>query len=165
MDSAEIRRLYEQYAAALHRRAFAILKNEQSAYEVLQDVFVSVIQHADSFRQESSPYTWLYRITTNACLNHLKKHSRMTLIDPVADAHWGEMPDTKPTDLARLDQERFLKKLDDECRKIFIYRFHDGMGQEEIAGILKITRKTVYLKLEKIQEKLKRFLQLDSYIR
>ena len=116
MDRAEIQGLYEKYGAALYRRAVSIVKNDQSALEILQDVFVAVIKSADSFRGEASPYTWLYGA-------------------------------------------RRLQRLDDLSQKIFVYRYWDEMNQEEIAEILGITRKTVYLRLEKIEERLRKFLK------
>ena len=133
MDRAEIQGLYEKYGAALYRRAVSIVKNDQSALEILQDVFVAVIKSADSFRGEASPYTWLYRITTNLCLNYLKKNKREVVeYDDVGAALRGRPEMGNHTGLPLPDVQKFVKRLDDLSQKIFVYRYFDEMGQEEI---------------------------------
>lgn len=160
MEKSEIQGLYEKYGAALYRRAASIVKNDQAAAEILQDVFVAVIKNADSFRGEASPYTWLYRITTNLCLNYLKKNKREVLeFNDVGAALCGRPEMGNHTGLPLQDIQKFTKRLDDLSRNIFVYRYLDEMNQEEIADILGISRKTVYLRLEKIEERLRKFFK------
>src|SRR5262245_11971994 len=64
----DIRALYEKYGSWIFNRARSLLKDEQAAYEAMQDVFVKVLESGADFRGDSSPWTWLYRITTNHCL-------------------------------------------------------------------------------------------------
>lgn len=158
MEKSEIQDLYEKYGAALYRRAVSIVKNDQSASEILQDVFVAVIKNADSFRGEASPYTWLYRITTNLCLNYLKKNKREVLDMDVGAGQ--ALPAVGAQQVAPLqDIQKFVKRLDDLSQKIFVHRYFDEMNQEEIAALLGISRKTVYLRLEKIEERLRKFFK------
>ena len=56
------------------------------------------------------------------------------------------------------DWEKFVAKLDDTSRRVLHYRYVDDLGQEEIASLMNITRKTVYNYLEKIQSRYKKFL-------
>ena len=70
-DAIDVAALYRRYGAMIHRR---ILKfhSRSEAEEVLHEVFLRLIENIDSFRGESSPATWLYRLATNHCLNRLR---------------------------------------------------------------------------------------------
>lgn len=73
MDREDVRTLYEQHAGSVFNRARRLLKDEESAWEAVQEVFVKVIKTGKDFRGESSVWTWLYRITTNHCLNLIRR--------------------------------------------------------------------------------------------
>lgn len=153
MEKLQIESLYNQYGASLYRRARHLLRNDQEASDILQDVFVAVVKYGDSFRQESSPYTWLYRITTNLCLNRIQKNKKFDLMatEKLPMGAQVDQPYTK-------DWDKFVGKLDVKTRQVLVHRYHDDMGQEEIAELMGITRKTVYNYLEKIEARYKKFL-------
>ena len=64
--------LYEQFGPMVLRRCRALLKDEEKALDAMQDVFVKVLEVGSAFRGESSPWTWLYRITTTRALDLLR---------------------------------------------------------------------------------------------
>mgnify|MGYP001796784050 CR=1 FL=1 len=72
MDAPAIEALYRQYGPLVLGRAVRLLGNQQAADDALQEVFVRVVRGYDAFRKDASPVTWLYRITTNYCLNVLR---------------------------------------------------------------------------------------------
>ncbi len=68
--------IYEQYKDMVYNVSLSYLQNAQDAEEVTQDVFVKVYQKLSSFSKRSSLKTWIYRITTNACLDFIKAKNR-----------------------------------------------------------------------------------------
>ncbi len=68
--------LYNQYKNLVYNLALQYVQNIEDAEEITQDVFVSVYEKLDSFRQESKHSTWLYRITINKSLDFLKAKKR-----------------------------------------------------------------------------------------
>ena len=72
IDRGELEALYRSYGALVKRRARGILGDEQEAQDAMQEVFVRVIAAMGEFRGQSQPSTWLYRITTNLCLNRIR---------------------------------------------------------------------------------------------
>lgn len=60
----------------VYNLALNYVQNNEDAQEITQDVFVSVHQSLDKFRNESSITTWIYRITINRCLDHIKARKR-----------------------------------------------------------------------------------------
>lgn len=60
----------------VYNLALNYVQNHEDAQEITQDAFVAVYQSLDKFRQEASPTTWIYRITINRCLDHIKSRKR-----------------------------------------------------------------------------------------
>ena len=75
MRREEISQLFEKYGPLVYRRALSILKNPEQAQEATQEVFIKAFQAAEGFDGRSKVTTWLYRITTNHCLNQLRYES------------------------------------------------------------------------------------------
>ena len=72
---AEIRALYDQYGPVLFHRCRSILRNDEDANDAVQETFARVIRNWSTFRSESSPLTWMYRISTNYCLNQVRNRT------------------------------------------------------------------------------------------
>ena len=68
--------LYEQHKDMVYNLALNYVQNHEDAQEIAQDAFVAVYQSLDKFRHDASPATWIYRITINRCLDHIKARKR-----------------------------------------------------------------------------------------
>jgi len=133
---------YKLYAPLVYRRGLQILRSEAEAREVLQDVFLSLVENPSQFRGASSPTTWLYSATTHRCLNLLRNRRTQTRLleqhgefQPIA----GEPcpPDTF------LVLASALSELPDEVAAAAVYFHLDGMSYEEIAELLACSRRKV----------------------
>ncbi|MBM2841448.1 MAG: polymerase subunit sigma-24 [Bacteroidetes bacterium] len=130
--------------------AFGFVRDHDRAEEITQEVFVKVYTSLSSFRGESEFSTWLYRITTNLALNHLKRHKlneeRSVIIADATDVHI----------------ERVLHELPTLQRAVVILRHIDGLSTKQVSGILKCSEGTVkthlFRGLKKMRSKLA-FLQ------
>ena len=71
-NEPELALIYQRYAPIVFRRARQILGNEVDAGEVVQDVFLSLLERPEQYGGRSSITTFLYRMTTNACLARLR---------------------------------------------------------------------------------------------
>lgn len=67
-------RLYQDYYRMVFQLCLGFLKgNTEQAKDLSQEAFIQVWNNLGKFREDSSPKTWIYRITVNTCLNFLKK--------------------------------------------------------------------------------------------
>src|SRR4030088_1541658 len=90
-DRAAFEELVRHYDQAVLRLALHLTGNEPEAQDVYQDAFLKAYKNIGSFRFECSFYTWIYRIVTNLCLDHLRKKTVRKEDAPVAkDASGGE---------------------------------------------------------------------------
>jgi RNA polymerase sigma-70 factor (ECF subfamily) len=130
------------------RRARTILADEQAAKDALQEVFMRVLGKGAEFRQESSPVTWLYRITTNLCLNRLRDSGRRAQLlreqEPPRHAAPPGIDDL-------LTVRRLLERIPEELREVAIYYHVDQMNQDEIAALIGTSRRLVGYRLEQFK--------------
>src|SRR3954454_2212716 len=98
INRAEIEELYRRYGALVRRRARSILSDEHEAQDAMQEVFVRVIAAMAEFRGQSQPSTWLYRITTNLCLNRIRDNRRRRdrLAEAAQDGNERMVPAAQP---------------------------------------------------------------------
>lgn len=158
MDKEQVQKLYEQYGSWIFNRAKGFLKNEEAAWEAVQDVFLKVLEVGDKFRGESSPWTWLYRITTNHCLNLIRSRKAWHKVEDNLTRQQLALSLEAGASQASvlIDRQSFVKLLqgeDEMTQKILLAYFMDELTQEEIGTLLHISRKTVYKRLKKFLEK------------
>ena len=77
-DHAAFRDLVRHYDAGLRGLAYRLLGDAGRMDDVLQEAYVKAYRGLKSFRGDSSVRTWLYRITYNACLDDLRRRSKVT---------------------------------------------------------------------------------------
>ncbi len=91
--------LFERHSPRIYRQAMYLLGNEAEAEEIMQEVFLTLYEKAQTFRGDSAVSTWLYRLTTNAAISRLRRRTRRqeVLIDDylpqfIEDGHHRERP-------------------------------------------------------------------------
>jgi RNA polymerase sigma-70 factor (ECF subfamily) len=72
-DQDAFEQLVRAYDQSVLRLAMNLLKSPEDARDVYQEAFLRVYRKLPSFRFDCSFHTWLYRIVTNLCLDHLRK--------------------------------------------------------------------------------------------
>lgn len=147
----EIEGLYRKYGPMVLRRAERILGDREAARDVLQEVFVSAIKSHAAFRAAASPSTWLYTITTNACLQQLRDtRSRASKLE-VEGAHLTNDQSPASSDAMTLLRQA-LRLLPTELAQVAVHYYVDQMSHDEIAALLNVSRRTVGNRLEAFQK-------------
>src|SRR5215475_8296702 len=72
-DQDAFEQLVRTYDQSVLRLAMNLLRSPEDARDVYQEAFLRVYRNLNSFRFDCSFHTWLYRIVTNICLDHLRK--------------------------------------------------------------------------------------------
>jgi len=135
------RQLVKTYQQRLYWHIRKIVVSHDDADDLMQNVFIKVWKNIDSFREDSSLFTWLFRIATNESLSFLQQKKRRNIfsIDGISeylvetyesDAHFEGEELQKRLQLAVL-------KLPEKQRLVFNMKYYDEMKYEEIAEILK----------------------------
>jgi len=136
----ELAQLYSRFAPVIFRRARVMLGRDADAWDLVQEVFEKMMRNADGFRGEARPMTWVYRITTNLCLNHLRARvHREPALTVVSDEPALDEAASEARDLLRV----WLTHLTDREQEVATLLWVDGLTQEEVADVLGLSRKTI----------------------
>lgn len=155
LHRADIEALYRKYGALVRRRARSILGDETEAQDAMQEVFVRVTASMTEFRGASQASTWLYRITTNLCLNRLRdgRRRRTRLAEAARAAEGAPAPSPSASGPeARATMQRLLAQVPEELAQVAVYYYVDEMDQAEIAEVLGVSRRTIGYRLERFRE-------------
>jgi RNA polymerase sigma factor (sigma-70 family) len=134
-DEAAFEEIIKQYSRRIYELCYRILRDEEEARDMAQEVFVRVYEKRQKFGGRSALYTWIYRIATNMCLTRLKKLRIKTVpleaVEGVLEA--GEVQsEPADCDLERAVRDA-MKALPPKQRAVFSMRFFDKMSFKEIA--------------------------------
>ncbi len=141
--------LYKAHCRRVYSVCLRMIKNPAEAEDLTQQAFLQVFRKISTFRGESGFSTWLYRVTMNLVLMHLrrKKPTEVLVEDLERHRSYGEGPrehgssDTSMLGaIERFNLMRAIRKLPSGYKQIFL--MHDVIGYEhsEIAGLLGCSR-------------------------
>src|SRR5213594_4170268 len=170
-NTAAFEELVRQYDRAVLRLAVHLTGSQEDGQDMYQEVFLRAYVNLARFRFECSFYTWIYRIVTNLCLDHLrKKHSRgrdlTTAMSPDGEeeAVLDRMPDHRPAFSPERSLQgrelresivRALRQLSPRERMVFELKHYHGMRLRTVAGILNTTEGTIKNTLFRATHKLR----------
>ncbi len=160
-------RLYDQ---SVLRLALNLLRSEEDARDAYQEAFLKAYRNLGSFRFECSFYTWLYRIVTNICLDHLRKRTirreespvietwngARDLFDAVEDGRAEAHPERNllRRELARRIEDA-LSRLAPRERLVFELKHYQGLRLRVIGEMLDTTEETAKNCLYRATQKLR----------
>jgi RNA polymerase sigma-70 factor (ECF subfamily) len=150
-DQDAFERLVRAYDQSAIRIAMNLLRSPEEARDVYQEAFLKVYRHLHQFRFDCSFHTWLYRIVTNICLDHLRRRKVRREEPTVVDTPEGTIdriaetpeaaPGSNPERQAWNRQigsriEQALAELTPRERTVFELRHYEGLRLRAIGEIL-----------------------------
>jgi len=150
----EVERLYVEFGGLVYRRCLRMLRDEEAAYDAVQEVFLRLLSPSAQVGALRVPAAYLYRMATNVCLNLLRRdRGRAVLTLEAAE----DLPDGRDDGMtASLLLDILSAGLGRGVREVAYLRYADGMGLDEIAGLLGLSRSTVRKRLDKLKERARR---------
>jgi RNA polymerase sigma factor (sigma-70 family) len=132
--------IVRKYQEKLYWHIRKLLIDHSDTDDTLQNTFIKVWTGLDNFREDSSLYTWLYRIATNEALSFLNNKKRRFLL-PLVDVEKHLSNSLKNDeyfngDELQLKLQKALLTLPEKQRVVFNLKYFDEMKYEEMAEIL-----------------------------
>jgi len=155
---------FEALVGRLQGRVYGVARRivgqSQDAEDVVQQTFLSVIEHLDTFRGDSAVATWVLRIATNFALKVLRKRRGLPTVPldgaesfanvphPDYIAKWRETPD-QLLERAELREQldSAIGELDEKHRVVFVLRDIEGLSTRETAEAVGISEANVKVRL------------------
>ncbi|URQ67569.1 sigma-70 family RNA polymerase sigma factor [SAR86 cluster bacterium] len=135
-----------KYQSRLISTAFKFVKDQQIAEDLVQDSFIKSFKSISSFREDSTFYTWIYRITVNTSKNYLvskKRKDELLQSDISIEENYGIEPidNDTPEDLFHASQLHkiiieSLNGLGENTKTALTLREFDGLSYEQIAEVV-----------------------------
>ncbi|HOK25178.1 MAG TPA: RNA polymerase sigma-70 factor [Bacteroidales bacterium] len=162
-DIKEFETLFRSSYISLVKYAGTLVKDRDTAEEIVQDLFVKIWNERKNLNIKSSLTGYLFRSVHNRCLHHLQhlkvveKHAERIYETNtgIADEADGEI------NLKELEDKiaRVLEKLPERCCKIFCMNRFEGLKYKEIAEKLSISVKTVEACMGKALKELRKIIE------
>ena len=171
-DKDAFRPIVERYQNRLYAMVVGMVRDEAEARDLVQNAFIKSYQSLDTFRLDSSFYTWIYRIAMNLAIDSCRKRRRRKTgsFDEAVAARDddGEMLELHHTDgpaeaLQRkeLRQRIFaaMEELTEEQREVLLLREVEGLSYAEISESMGIPEGTVMSRLFYARKKMQGLLR------
>ena len=152
MDTQNIAALYERYAPAIYAHCRRLLGSAAAGRDALQESFVRVLQHHRVLGPGDQALRYLYRTSTNVCINLLRQRSVRERAAPLIAAQIAAVQNSQPIPGDREFVWLLLDQCDETAVAVALMHLVDGMTQVEVAATLGITRRTVYNRIRRIEQ-------------
>jgi RNA polymerase sigma-70 factor, ECF subfamily len=169
-DQYAFEELVQAYDQSVLRLALNLLRSPEDASDVYQEAFLRVYRNLHTFRFDCSFHTWLYRIVTNLCLDHLRKRKVRREESSVIETSEGPVDrmDVVPEERADNDPQRklmsqqlgsrieeVLGELTQRERLVFELRHYQGLRLRAIGEMLGTTEEAAKNCLFRATQKLR----------
>ncbi|MGH7740194.1 MAG: RNA polymerase sigma factor [bacterium] len=167
--------LVQRYQRKVRGYCQSMLGDPVQADDAAQDAFFKAYQSLAKFRGDSAFSTWLYRITTNHCLDLLRKRKRRPSVswDALMEKESGFLQRLASTEadagtsLENRDlAQKILSTLPDDYRTLLTLREAEGLSYEELAKVLSCSVDAVKSRLSRarkaMQERVRHFQALPG---
>jgi len=152
--------LYRRYGPALMRKCERMLGNAHDAEDVVQSLFVDLLRKG----RRDVELAYLYRAATSRCLNLLRDAGRRRALlarqgeEVLAPARERLVDRVVSADLLA----RLAERLDRRSLEILVLHHQDGLSQEEVAALLRVSRRTVGKRLTKARRIVEQLTDADA---
>jgi RNA polymerase sigma factor (sigma-70 family) len=163
--------LVRRYQERIYATIYHMTSNHEDANDLAQDTFIKAYRALQSFKGDSSFFTWVYRIAVNKTINFLKQRKKRTQMslndldfnaehDPDLVALVSEKNPRRDLNLAELQQKlnEAMQKLSDVHRLVVTLHDVQGLAHDEISKILDCNTGTVRSRLFYARQQLQAYL-------
>jgi RNA polymerase sigma-70 factor (ECF subfamily) len=171
-ENKAFERLMKKYYKSVYFLVFKMVRNSEDAEDLTQESFAKAFNSINSFDPKYAFSTWLFKIATNNCIDHIRRQKMQTLsINQPTQGEDGSSMVFQIQDRDLIPDEQILKKqrkeiiaravsgLPDRYQQLIQLRYFRELSYEEVAQELKIPLGTVKAQLHRAKELLNEALE------
>lgn len=173
-SDAQLAIIYREFSGQIHTYAYHLLGNQEDADDITQEVFIRAYARMSQLREQTSLRSWLYRIATNLCMDHLRRRSRVKRIFGLEISLGGgganfdepQRDIAQPMAMAELESiaERdhitlALKRMPDKYAICLLLHSLQGLSYREIADIVGISPGAAAVRLSRARSLFARYYE------
>ena len=162
-DERAFSKIVERYRGSVTALAFRMTRDHDEAADVAQEVFVKIARNLGRYDEKRRFYTWLYRITVNAAIDHLRRGRRHQHepLESVSDFEERSGSGSEMNYLRQRIREHIQEattRLNDKQRSAFLLRDIGGRKVDDVAGIMNMPEATVRWYLHRARARIRKEL-------
>lgn len=170
-DQKAFRRLRVKYHDAIFNLIARMIRNREEVEDLTQEAFIKAFTSIRTFNEEYAFSTWLYKIASNNCIDHIRRKKLQTFsidkpIESKDSDYFFELPDSTyipDREIISNQRKRLLEdainSLPPKYRQVIILRHTEEREYQEIAKMLKLPLGTVKAHIFRAREMLYRYLR------
>ncbi|MEZ4387591.1 MAG: sigma-70 family RNA polymerase sigma factor [Candidatus Krumholzibacteriia bacterium] len=174
-EEAAFQEVLARYRAPIYNLCWRMTRNDEDARDLAQEVFIKVFRLLDRYDEQYAFSSWLFRIASNHCIDHLRRQRLRFLSverDGVAGDEDAEMqiPSPGPQPDQVMERRQALEKLDEviaelppHYRIITLLRHDQQLSYEEIAETLQLPLGTVKARIHRARNMIQQLLVEKRY--
>jgi RNA polymerase sigma factor (sigma-70 family) len=174
-EEAAFAEILDRYRGAIYNLCYRMTRNAEDARDLGQEVFIKVFSLLDRFDEHYAFSSWLFRIATNHCIDHLRRNRlRFMSLDgavgPDGEEFELQLPDTGPEPDTVLQRKEAMARLEEviddlppHYKAITLLRHHQQLSYEEIAEVLQLPLGTVKARIHRARAQIQQMLAARSY--
>ncbi|RIV27306.1 RNA polymerase sigma factor [Fibrisoma montanum] len=153
--------LYERYCDKVYRKCLSFTKDPVRAEDMAHDIFLRLVIKLGSYQGQAKFSTWLYSITYNYCVDHVRSSRHRHEI--YMDEGWEPVELSDDEDLSEIAElqvqqlQRAMSQLTPEEQSILMMKYQDDFSIRDIADMQKTTESAVKMRLKRTRDKLRKY--------
>jgi RNA polymerase sigma-70 factor (ECF subfamily) len=155
--------LYDRYGQRMYRYFYRMLRRDAARSEdFTQDLFLKIIEKANTFRQGYAFKTWVYTIAANMCKNEFRRvHLRENTPLPMPDTSYDYLPESLDQQLLESELRSAIDQLEEPHRTCFVLRYQEELSVRDISAIMDCPEGTVKSRLHHALRKVSSRITID----
>ncbi len=174
-EEAAFAEILGRYRGAIYNLCYRMTRNAEDARDLGQEVFIKVFSLLDRFDESYAFSSWLFRIATNHCIDHLRRNRLRFLsldggVGQDGEEYEFQLPDSGPEPDAVLQRKEALERLEEviddlppHYKAITLLRHDQELSYEEIAEVLSLPLGTVKARIHRARQQIQQMLSIRSY--
>lgn len=158
-DKEAFSRIIIQNKEAMYKTAIVILRNEEDAYDAIQDALIKIYRNINNLQNIDAFKSWSRKIIVNSCYDIIEKNNKVININSKLIDTYEETRE----DIYECEDEvvKLLDKIEPDLRLTAILYYYNDLTVKEISQIIKIPEGTVKSRLSRAREKLYQILKSE----
>lgn len=149
--------LYDRYTNKIYAKCVAMLKCEAKAEDASQEIFIKILLNLSKFSFKSKFSTWLYSITYNYCIDHIRKEAKEAVVSldnhPNIDYEEDSSMDAEILEMNVSRLREVLGHLQAEDKSILLMKYQDELTIKEICEILEKSESAIKMKILRAKQR------------
>jgi RNA polymerase sigma factor (sigma-70 family) len=147
--------IYDRYSDKIYRKCYSFVHNSAKSEDFMHDIFLKILLSLSNFKESSKFSTYIYSITYNYCIDHIRQSKKMQEVEIAGDfedddPNWAE---TKEMDAQKLSKA--LEEISTEEKTLILMKYQDDLSIKEIGDAMKLSESAVKMRLKRTKEKVK----------